>query len=366
MYTTKNSSIRTMSLDIIRGVALFGMLIVHAAGFSEANNFSIHSLDYYLSIFNQLFFEFKFVSIYSFLFGVGSYMFFSRADQHGLRSYQLFSRRLITLLPIGVISILIVPQATPILVMYSILGFILVPFFKLKPRMILRIAGILASCNMILMIATMIYINLLAKGATSAPLIIAIAMHYIYYIFLIVSMCILGLYVGKINLFQQSSQQTSIMKRIHKISFFLSLPLILGGLWFGFINPHIDENITFLGISDLASYPLSIFYLSSILILYNKNYFAFTYKALSYVGRISLTAYVGHLLLLKLFILLLGWKHGFTLLQSLILVCIVFTILLIFSFVWMQKFQQGPLEKAWRFFTYGKHAPIKKPIRYGS
>ncbi|MBW5467179.1 DUF418 domain-containing protein [Brevibacillus formosus] len=355
MDTTTNISIRTMSLDIIRGVALLGVLIVHAAGYSGANNFSIHSLDYSLSIFNHLFLDNKFVSIYSFLFGVGSQMFFSRVQQRGLRSYRLFSRRLITLLPIGIISMLIAPQVTPILVMYSLLGFILVPFFKRKPRNILRIAGILALCNMILMIGTMVF---------SSAFYITLLMHYIYYILLIVSMFLLGLFVGKIDLFQQLSQQMSIIKRIHKVSLFLSLPFVLGGVWIGYINPDVNENKFLLGIGDLASYPFVIFYLSSMLILYNKNSFVYIYKPLSYVGRISLTAYVGHLLLLKLLIPLLGWAPGYTLVQSLVLVFIVFTILIIFSFVWMQKFQQGPLEKVWRFFTYGKYASSKQLSSY--
>ncbi|MDR0266890.1 DUF418 domain-containing protein [Paenibacillus sp.] len=356
MHTTKNISTRTMSLDIIRGVALFGMLIVHAAGFSRANNFSIHSLDYYLSIFNTLFLDYKFVSIFSFLFGVGSHLFFSRAQQRGLRSYRLFSRRLITLLPIGIISILIVPQATPILIMYGLLGFILLPFFKRKPSTILRTAGIIATCNMILMIGTMVFTNLLTISTGTAALITG-SMHYIYYILLIVSMFLLGLYVGKIDLFQQLSQQMSKIKRIHKISFLLSLPFALGGVWTGYINPEISENIFFLGISDLAAYPFVIFYLTSMLILYHKNYFSFIYKPLSYVGRISLTGYVAHLLLLKLLVLCLGWTQGFTLVQSLVLVLMVFTILILFSFVWLQKFQQGPLEKVWRLFTYGKYTP---------
>lgn len=181
---------------------------------------------------------------------------------------------------------------------------------------------------------------------------------------LIVSMFLLGLYVGKIDLFQQLSQQMSMIKRIHKISLFLSLPFVLGGVWTGYINPDINENIFFLGIGDLASYPFVIFYLSSMLILYNKNYFVYIYRPLSYVGQISLTAYVGHLLLLKILIPLLGWTSGYTLVQSLELVFIVFTILIIFSFVWMQKFQQGPIEKVWRFFTYGKYASSKQLSSY--
>ena len=363
MLTTKNSTTRTMSLDMIRGVALFGMLIVHAAGFSKAYNFSIDSVDYHLSIFKNLFFEFKFVSIFSFLFGVGSHLFFSRTQQRGLRSYQLFSRRMVSLLPIGIIPILIGLPVTPILIMYALLGFILLPFFKRKPSTILRTAGIIATCNVILMIGTMVYVNLLSTGSTM-NMIVAIIMHYIYYILLIVSMILLGLYVGKMDLFQQLSQRIGIVKRIHKISVLISVPFVVIGAWAGYVDPNAEENLLLLGISDLAAYPFVIFYLTSMLILYHKNYFAFMYKPLSYVGRISLTAYVGHLLLLKLLVPLLGWTDGYTLVQSLVLVFIVYTILIIFSFVWMQKFQQGPLEKIWRLFTYGKNAPINTLSSY--
>ncbi|OQR53493.1 DUF418 domain-containing protein [Bacillus sp. CDB3] len=353
MNTTKNISTRMMSLDIIRGFALLGVLIAHAPMLSKDPPFLKYSTDFYLLVFNDLFINLKFVSIYSFLFGIGSQVFFSRTQQRGLQSKKLFSRRLITLLPIGMIPILMGSPVTPILITYSLLGFILLPFFKLKPRIILSIAGILASCSMIFMIATMV--------STKSLGIFAIK-YMINYNLLIISMFFLGLYVGKINLFQQLSQKMSIIKQIHKISFFLSLPLILGGLWVAYISPspNVASNIIFRGIGIVASYPLSIFYVSSILILYNKNYFMYIFQPLSYVGRISLTAYVGHLLLIKLCVSLLGWTNGYTLVQSWILVCIVFTILSIFSFVWVQKFQQGPLEKIWRIFTYGKLSRFNK------
>ncbi|CUB51688.1 hypothetical protein BN2127_JRS10_01207 [Bacillus subtilis] len=155
----------------------------------------------------------------------------------------------------------------------------------------------------------------------------------------------------------------SVIKRIHGISFFLSLPLILGGLWTIYINPDVyNTNIIFKGLSVLASYPLSILYISSIIVLYNKNYFMYIFKPLSYLGRISLTAYVRHLLLLTLSVSLLGWTNGYTLVQSWILVCIVFTILITFSFVWVNKFQQGPLEKIWRIFTYRKLPRFNKGV----
>lgn len=351
MHTTKLNSSRIISLDIIRGFALLGMLIIHATGGAQGQKPPIYSLDFNLSIFNHLFINLKFVSIYSFLFGLGSQIFFTRAQQRGLRSYRLFTRRLIALFLIGVIPVLIFPQITPILIIYSLLGFILFPFFKLQPRIILIITGILSSCNMILILKSMLFRNPLSKDFTIAFL----PIHYfIYYILVIVTMSLLGLYVGKINFFQHLSQQTSIMKRIHKISFVLGLSLVLGGLWLAYINPDIDNNMPFQGIGFLTSYPLSIFYFSSIILLYTKNHSLYIYKPLSYIGRISLTAYIGHAFLLKFLILLLGWTKGYTMVQSWVLVFIVFMILMVFSFIWLQKFQQGPFEKIWRIFTYGK------------
>ncbi|WP_084746426.1 DUF418 domain-containing protein [Bacillus thuringiensis] len=123
-----------------------------------------------------------------------------------------------------------------------------------------------------------------------------------------------------------------------------------------YINPDVEHNISFQRLCYITDYPLSIFYLSSIILLYNKNHSLYIYKPLSYIGRISLTAYIGHALLLKLLPLLLGWTSGYTLVQSLILSCIIFTMLIIFSFIWLQKFKQGPIEKIWHILTFENKA----------
>ncbi|OLR27645.1 DUF418 domain-containing protein [Bacillus cereus] len=353
MYTKKNISTRIMSLDILRGFALSGMLMVHAAGLAQTQEKPIYSMDFYLDIFNNLFIHFKFVSIYSFLFGVGSHFFFLRAQQRKLRSYYLFSRRLITLLPIGIISMLTFPKITPILIIYSVLGFILLPLFKLSSKIILRIAGIIIVCNIILLLGTMVFRG---PSPQSFKIFIQVIGYTITYPSVIFSMMLLGIYVGKINLFQQLSQQTNMIKHTQKISCFLSLPLILGGLWAIYINPDVEHNITFQGLCYITAYPLSIFYVSSIIFLYNKNHSLYMYKPLSYVGQMSLTAYIGHALLLKLLPSLLGWTSGYTLVQSLILSCTIFTMLIIFSFVWLQKFKQGPIEKVWHLLTFGNKA----------
>ncbi|HHL0974184.1 TPA: hypothetical protein ACQUHP_005930 [Bacillus cereus] len=151
---------------------------------------------------------------------------------------------------------LIFPQIMPILVLYSLLGFILIPFFNLRPRIILNIAGILASCNMISTIGIMVFRGPSIEDVGLVPLI----NHYTYYILVIISMFLLGIYVAEMDLFQQLSQQIDMVKHIHKMSFFLSLPLILGGLWTAYINLNLSNNIPFMGINNMTFYPLSIFY----------------------------------------------------------------------------------------------------------
>lgn len=93
-------------------------------------------------------------------------------------------------------------------------------------RMILRIAGLIITCNILLLMGAMVLGSPSSKSFNISFQIICYAVTYLSVIF---SMMLLGLYVGKINLFQQLSQQTRMVKN-QNIPCFISFPLILGGL----------------------------------------------------------------------------------------------------------------------------------------
>src|SRR5690606_5865713 len=85
----------------------------------------------------------KFVSIFSFLFGLGLYIFMSRAEEKGKRVYRLFSRRLIGLALFGLIHLVFLWYGD-ILLIYAIAGFCLMLFYKRKLKTIMVWIVILA------------------------------------------------------------------------------------------------------------------------------------------------------------------------------------------------------------------------------
>lgn len=103
---------RIASLDVIRGFALFGIFLVNMPLFQwpvfTGNLYLLHyelsTIDRWIRMLFDVFIETKFFSIFSLLFGLGFYLFMSRAEEKGQRVYRLFSRRLFILALFGVKS----------------------------------------------------------------------------------------------------------------------------------------------------------------------------------------------------------------------------------------------------------------------
>lgn len=111
---------RITEIDIIRGFALFGVLLVNVTCFNATflsmmagnapltNPLQLQGTDRTISLAIKLFAEGKFYTIFSFLFGLGFYMFISRAIEKGLPSKPLFRRRMSALLIFGLLNLILV------------------------------------------------------------------------------------------------------------------------------------------------------------------------------------------------------------------------------------------------------------------
>ncbi|NQX41786.1 uncharacterized protein SAMN05421820_10951 [Pedobacter steynii] len=100
---------RIAELDIIRGIALFGILIVNMGLFSFPALYT-DPMDAWPDWTDQLMVmlinfvgEGKFISMFSFLFGLGFMIFIARAEKKEQRPVRLFIRRLLILLLIGLV-----------------------------------------------------------------------------------------------------------------------------------------------------------------------------------------------------------------------------------------------------------------------
>jgi uncharacterized protein len=101
---------RVVIVDIIRGFALTGVLIANFTGYNYQNlprgvfNAISSPLDKALINFNSVFFEWKFYTLFSILFGYGFGLILSRIEKKNINPNAFFIRRMFWLFVFGVIQ----------------------------------------------------------------------------------------------------------------------------------------------------------------------------------------------------------------------------------------------------------------------
>ena len=129
---------RIHSLDLLRGFAVLGILIMNITSFSQINmaymnpkiGAGLEGYNQYFHAFNFIFADTRFMSIFSILFGAGVVLFTQRIEAKGERVAALHYRRMFWLLLFGLIHAYFI-WAGDILVAYAICGS-LVFFFRKK------------------------------------------------------------------------------------------------------------------------------------------------------------------------------------------------------------------------------------------
>lgn len=147
---------RVHFLDIVRGFALLGIIIVNyflivdsVKGFEMASDDVLHKLVSWFA-------EGKFVTLFSFLFGVGFMIFMDRAAQKVESPNKLFARRLSILLGFGILHITFV-WVGDILAFYAVSGFLLLAFYKRTAKTVLRWIIALIVFQFLTPVFTMLY-----------------------------------------------------------------------------------------------------------------------------------------------------------------------------------------------------------------
>ena len=145
---------RVASVDVIRGVALLGILAMNIVGFgwpesvynTPTRDPDAGTIDIALWAFNHLVFDTKMITLFSMLFGAGLVLMSDRAETRGAKVRGIFYRRITWLLVIGCIHAYLIWDGD-VLVWYALCGFLLYPFRKLRPRTLI-ITGV--CCNLLM------------------------------------------------------------------------------------------------------------------------------------------------------------------------------------------------------------------------
>jgi hypothetical protein len=136
---------RIVTLDAIRGVALFGILLENISLFA----FPVESVnpvteytttaDQWAAVFRLVFVDGKFYPLFCILFGMGIALQSRRAEESEGAFARTYIRRLVVLMLIGVAHGLLFFSAD-ILAFYAVVAFAALPFRKARPKSVLVMA----------------------------------------------------------------------------------------------------------------------------------------------------------------------------------------------------------------------------------
>ncbi len=138
---------RLISLDIIRGIALFGILLMNITGFglpsaySDPTNYGgAQGADLLAWWIITMFFEGTQRGLFSLLFGAGVILLTSRIEARGGESADIFFRRNLWLVVFGVVHGFVLLWTGEILFYYGVTALFVYAFRNARPRTLLSIA----------------------------------------------------------------------------------------------------------------------------------------------------------------------------------------------------------------------------------
>ncbi len=398
---------RIDSLDVLRGFAILGILVMNIQAFSMVTVQYVNptlagpmmGLDLWLWLIAHVGFENKFIAIFSALFGAGIVLMAERAELSGAAVWGRHLRRMFVLGLFGLGHAYLIWYGD-ILFIYAVIGSIAFLFRNLSLRGLLTLAGL-------------VYLFPLAFAV--AMTVAFLAMPQVYYDALVTqywqptSPEIAGqeaAYRGGWS--EQMGQRVSDAMTLHLgllplkdgwrvlalmlagmaayrsglltgdwserryartglLGLAIGLPLALGGVWFHFATGWEMATSLFLGaaFNHLAAPFIALAWGCGLLIVFNRGWLAWLLERFRAVGRTALTCY----LLTSVICTSIFYGHGLGLFgqvtrgEQWLIMLGVWVLLIAFATLWLRWFRQGPVEWLWRVGVYGGAA--LRPRRRG-
>lgn len=145
-----SESSRIILIDILRGFALLGILLMNIPGFSmadysfEAFKNDPDSFNFWLFQFIGIFFEGKMRAMFGMVFGAGVLLFIANKSTKGTSVHALYYRRMFWLLLFGLIHSHLLLWIGEILYLYAVCGMILYLFRNVPPKYLVWAVPIVA------------------------------------------------------------------------------------------------------------------------------------------------------------------------------------------------------------------------------
>jgi uncharacterized protein len=392
---------RIVSLDVLRGLAVMGILIMNIQSYSMISAAYINPTAYgdltglnkWVWILSHLFADQKFMTLFSLLFGAGVLLFMERLASKGDSSLGLHYRRTFWLFIFGIAHAYLLWYGD-ILVTYAMCALIIVLLRKLSPKTLVLIGFFL------ILIPSLLYLmfgfsgdfippqgqdsiknswystpELITKELTTyrsgwleqMSMRIKEAINFQTFIFLIYSgwraagMMLIGIALYKWGIL--SAKKSNLFYLISLIvGLVIGIPTIIIGITKNFAADWAVNYSMFLGwqYNYWASLFMAWAYISLAMLIYKWSQNSTIVSGFAAVGRMALTNYLVQTIICT-FIFYghgLGYFGSIDRTGQLIIVVIIWVFQLIISPLWLRKFRFGPAEWLWRSLTYWRRQPF--------
>lgn len=393
---------RVVSLDVLRGIAVLGILIINIqffsmpdpAGFNPTVYGDLTGINYGVWYFSHLFAEMKFMSLFSLLFGAGIFLLTNRLEHCGTPPARIHFRRTMWLLLFGLMHGFLLWYGD-ILVWYSYTALLAYLFRRMRPGwltfwgLFLMVFGTALSAlfqwsirfwppEAIDMVGTYWSpsAELLADrleayrsgwlGQMPERAAMALMLDTIAYVLMGLWRC-LGLMLIGMAFMKWRVLAAERSNRFYAVALVLGavigLPVVAFGAHQNFAHDWSYKYSMYAGAiyNYWGSLALTLAYLSGVMLICKNGWLTFLRIRLASVGRMAFSCYI----LQTLICTTLFYGHGLGLYGRIprwgqaLFVIGIWTALIILCHYWLSRYRFGPLEWLWRSLTYRKRQPMR-------
>ena len=375
---------RILALDVLRGWAVFGMLVVNLGYFSRLALEPPAGTDAVAAALIQVLASGKFWTLFSVLFGLGFAMQMDRAAARGARFAPVYARRLLVLLLFGLTHAVLHPLE--ILHRYALLGFLLLPLRRASTRTLvvvgligLLVPPIVQGVGALGAADTSVTPELAQQRRADAVRVysegsllelmthnvrrfrreaVDIRMLAPFPYFL------LGFYLGRRRFLETLASHLSLIRRARWWTLGLGIGIqaaVLSVLsqWPSVVPAMARPLLP--ALLDVGNGMLGLFYACVIMLLVQRTGWSRRFGGLGTVGCLALTNYLVQTVLVTT--LLYGYGAGLYgrlgVITRVPVALLIFMLQIFLSRWWIQRFRFGPVEWLWRSATYGRPQPLR-------
>ncbi|MCH8052573.1 MAG: DUF418 domain-containing protein [Planctomycetes bacterium] len=402
---------RVAALDVLRGFAILGILLVNMAVFNSPLFYFLAdiqlwpgTLDSAVRLFIRFFAESKFYSMFSFLFGLGFCIQMERARERGGRFGGVYVRRLVVLLLLGQAHAHLIWNGD-ILTFYAVLGFVLFLFRNRSPKTLLIWAVVFLLLPLLFNTVLTVLVELgrtvpevrseidaqfaqvmvefkergdealevYTSGSFLEIMRLRRAELFSFYGFLlfilvpnVLAMFLIGMYVGRRSIHRDITGHLPLIKKVAAWGLVWG---VLGNATYTFAmtkaQPALPSFMSLLAAGGImvGAPAMCLAYVCGLTLLVQIASWRRRLAPIAAVGRMALTNY----LLQSVICTAIFYSYGLGLygrcssVYGLLLTLTIYGLQIPFSVWWLRRYRFGPLEWVWRSLTYAQRQPMRRP-----